>query len=43
MVRVYYKSIFDVLDDMRSYMDTLFRQFNAPGGTEIMLHCLPIR
>lgn len=37
MVRIYYRSIFDELNDMRSYMDALFRQMGEPvGGTALL-------
>ena len=37
MVRPYYRSIFDELDDLRTYMDSLFQQMSAPGGRLMLL------
>lgn len=36
MAQWYYKSIFDELEDMRVYMDSLFRQMNEPGKTALL-------
>nr|WP_320160542.1 Hsp20/alpha crystallin family protein [uncultured Methanoregula sp.] len=36
MARIYYRSVFDELNDMREYMDTLFRQMAEPPGTALL-------
>lgn len=36
MARTYYRSIFDELNDMRAYMDTLFQQIAEPAGTALL-------
>jgi HSP20 family protein len=37
MVRIYYRSVFDELNDMRAYMDALFRQMGEPvAGTALL-------
>jgi HSP20 family protein len=36
MARIYYRSVFDELNDMRAYMDTLFRQMAEPAGTAML-------
>jgi HSP20 family protein len=36
MTRWYYKSIFDELEDMRSYMDSLFREVSEPGRMALL-------
>ncbi|MGA2912068.1 MAG: Hsp20/alpha crystallin family protein [Methanoregula sp.] len=36
MVRWYYKSIFDELDDMRNYMDSLFQQMYETNPTALL-------
>lgn len=37
MVRSYYQSIFDELDDLRTYMDSLFQQMSVPGSRLMLL------
>ena len=37
MAKLYYRSIFDELNDMRTYMDTLFQQMAEPTAGTIML------
>jgi HSP20 family protein len=36
MARIYYRSVFDELNDMRAYMDTLFQQMAEPTGTAML-------
>ncbi|MGD0080548.1 MAG: Hsp20/alpha crystallin family protein [Methanoregula sp.] len=36
MVRIYYRSIFDELEDMRKYMDLLLRQAYEPSGAMLL-------
>ena len=36
MAQRYYRSIFDELNDMREYMDSLFQQFVEPGKTALL-------
>ena len=36
MVKIYYRSIFDELGDMRKYMDSLLQQVYEPSGTALL-------
>ncbi len=36
MVRIYYRSIFDELEDMRKYMDSLLQEVYEPSGTVLL-------
>jgi HSP20 family protein len=36
MVRIYYRSVFDELEDMRKYMDSLFRQVYEPSREALL-------
>jgi HSP20 family protein len=36
MWRRHYRSVFDELEDMRAYMDSLFRQFGEPGDVPLL-------
>ena len=35
-MRWYYRSVFDELDDMRAYMDAMFRQIGEPGRQALL-------